>query len=220
MGHVHRAFAVQVHVAGDEERVGVADHRLCSSVQAVEAFDLCAGFTRDPVHRAQLDVLGAVAEGLHHIDRKTVVVQPTDAAVHAVAAAGAEVDAQQAHGGAIAQGGPCWVAAGWQAVDLQGVRVGRVGKTRRAFNHRRPGNALLIHHAKQQIRQQGIEIPMLFGQVVTNHLGADHGHALGHANGFLHLPFAGMPGGLFARVHGNRLRVGCAKTAPSPPARE
>ena len=80
-----------------------------------------------------------------------------------------------------------------------------MGKTWGAFHHRCPRDALVIDDTEYQVGQQGVEIPVLFGQIVANHLGPDHGHAFGHANRFLQVPFAGMPRGLFNRIHGHHL---------------
>lgn len=124
MGDVHRAFAVDVHIAGDEERVGVADHCARGVIQAVAALGHAPGLAGDPIDRAQLDVFGAIAEGLNHIDRKPLGIQRANPTIQAIAAARVEVDAEQADGGPWLQGGARRVAAAGQAVDLQGVRVG------------------------------------------------------------------------------------------------
>ena len=123
MGDVYRAFALCIEVAGDEEGVGVADHRLCGVIQDRGALDNVIRFAGNGLYRPQLDVFGAVAVAVHHVNRETVVVEGADTTVHSVASAGTQIDAEQAHSGPLAQGSACRVADGRQAIDLQAVRV-------------------------------------------------------------------------------------------------
>ena len=123
MGNVHRAFAVLVDVAGDEEGVGLADQRLSRIVQAAAALGQVAGFACNASDGPQLDVFGAIAEGVHYVHRKALILKRSDPAIHAIAAAGVEVDAQQADRRAIRYPSPGGIAFGGQAVDLQRVWV-------------------------------------------------------------------------------------------------
>src|SRR3990167_5077942 len=121
VGDVYRTFAVQFDVAGDEESVGVADQRLSRIVQAVAALGQVAGFACNASDGPQLDVLGAIAEGVHYVHSKALILKRSDPAIHAIAAAGVEVDAQQADRRAIRYPSPGGIAFGGQAVDLQRV---------------------------------------------------------------------------------------------------
>src|SRR5215212_8747251 len=103
---------------GDEEGVGAGDQRPGGGVEGGKVL-VGGGGGGCRLGLAELDVLGAVAEGPGDPDREAGRADARDGAVGPVAAAGVELDAEEADLGTRAQGAGDRVARGREGGDLE-----------------------------------------------------------------------------------------------------
>jgi hypothetical protein len=143
---------------------------------------------------AQLDVLRAIAEAVldGHIEPDVRAVA-TDRAVHAVAAARVQLDAEQADRRAIVHAGIGGIERIARAAHRQGFRIGRAHEAGRPREQRCPRIAALVDRARHDERQLREELAMLLRHVIAHDAPPDAVHALIDAEGFLNGDFARMP---------------------------
>ena len=198
MRYVHLTSALgRVRVAGHEERVRPSDQRGGRGIQP-RRFPRAAGEAQAGRARkmpfARLDVLRTVAEGLPHRHLETPAVPGRHQAIDTVTPARLKLDAEQAQRLARPQSRRQGIIGVRHGRHAQHSGVGRPGEARLAFQRAGPGVARRIHRAGQQQRQLRVEVAVLIGHVVAQHLGADLRHARGHAHVLLQQALAGVPG--------------------------
>ncbi len=197
MGDIH----IGTVAAGDEQGVAAFDQRQPARIEAFALFQL-ARLARGGLPAAHLDVLGQLPNALLDGDSEAAIRECLDAAIHAVTAAGRQLDTEQPQAGPCAQVGGQRVVGLGQAVDAQALWLRRGGEAGRAPEYRSLGLAVGITAADQQPGQQGEELAVLLRHMVADHPSADVLQLVTHTQAALDLLLAGMEGA----VHGGLLR--------------
>jgi hypothetical protein len=141
-----------------------------------------------------VNILRAIAEALIHRDGESTIVHRDDAAIHSVAPARGQFDAQQAQRRTRLQCRRQRIALRRQRRDVEPARIGAAGKSRGTGEQRDPGPAGIIHRSQQQERKLGEERAMLVGHESANAVPPGALHPLGEAEAFMHGAFALVPG--------------------------
>ena len=189
------AVALAAMPGRDEEGIGRGDPRALRWRQTASPDRLPGRDTTDPLPLSLSDVLRAVAEGLVYRANDRAGRAVRDAAIHAVAPAGGELDAEDPDIGARRQAPLERVAGNRPRVDHQRSRVGRGHEAVRAREQRCPRASLSVPGGGDQERQGGVKCAVFLRQEGAHHL-ARPGLDVSDPEALLHLPFAQMERGV------------------------
>jgi hypothetical protein len=169
--HAEGGAVALVAVAGrDEEGIGRSDPRALRWRQAASPDRLPGRDAADAVPLPLSDVLRAVAEGLVHYANDHAGRAVSDAAIHAVAPAGGELDAEDPDIGPRRQEPLERVAGNRPRVDHQRSRVGRGHEAVWAREQGCPRATSSIPGGGDQERQGSVKCAVFLRQEGTHHL--------------------------------------------------
>ena len=161
---------------GDEKGVGPGDQRACALVQPGESLDPRNDTLPPQQIIPALDILRAIAEALIHGDREAAGIGGDDMAVHAIAPARPELDAQQADRRAGLQRRQKRIARDGARGDVEAAGIGAGDEARRPRQQRGRGHPLGVDRAQDHEGKLGKEIAMLLGHEIAEDRPADPVH--------------------------------------------
>jgi len=139
---------------------------------------------------AQLDILGAVSKRMFDMHCKTVGVGSYNFAVHAIAAAGIELNPEQSNRFSFGKRLHRRVLRIRYCCKVQRLGVGARHESGFAAHQGHPRIASIIHRAKHHERELLVKIAVLVRHMIADHTPAEQFHPFGDSDRFLERHFA------------------------------
>ena len=156
MRHIAAVHAVAAEVARgarEEARVGAGEHLERAGGEARGLCPCAAGTTDRPLDRAHLDVLGAVAEALLHVDDETAGACLAHRSVGAISPPRLELKSEEPDRRAGDEPTRDGISGDGPRVDRERARIRGVDESGHPGEHRREGPALGIEGPDDEVRE-------------------------------------------------------------------